>query len=82
MEPTYEPGDTLLGLHWFAPRRGRVVVARTAGGRPLIKRLAAVDRVKGTVILLGDNPAASTDSRHFGPLPDSALEAVIIARLP
>jgi len=79
MRPAYAPGDTLLGWRWFRPRPGRVVVARAADGRPLIKRIAAIGA--GTVTLLGDNAAASTDSRTLGPFARTALEAVIIARL-
>jgi nickel-type superoxide dismutase maturation protease len=57
---------------------GDVVVAR----RPdrleveMIKRIQAIDQ-KGNVILAGDNPDASTDSRHFGPV----TRALILARV-
>lgn len=78
MLPSYRPGDTLLGLRWFTPRRGQVVVA-THAGRPLIKRLAAISG--DHVTLLGDNLAHSTDSRHFGPIPRTQLKAKIIAKL-
>jgi type IV secretory pathway protease TraF len=78
MQPTCVPGDTLVGLRWFRPREGQVVVIRR--DRPLIKR---IDRLYDTQVrLLGDNPTHSTDSRHFGPVPRSQLEAVIIAKLP
>jgi phage repressor protein C with HTH and peptisase S24 domain len=85
MLPTYQPGDTLLGWRWFRPRAGQVVVARQAG-RPLIKRVARLEPLTsatpgGAVWLLGDNPAASTDSRHFGAVDRRALEARIILRL-
>jgi type IV secretory pathway protease TraF len=78
MQPTCLPGDTFVGLRWFRPRVGQVVVIRR--DRPLIKRIQHLsdDRVH----LLGDNPAHSTDSRHFGPVPRSHLEAVIIMKLP
>ncbi len=78
MLPTYQPGDTLLGLRWFSPRAGQVVVAMHQG-RPLIKRIAKLD--SHGVWLEGDNPGRSTDSRHFGPLAPSRLEARIVARL-
>jgi signal peptidase I len=78
MLPTYRPGDLLLGLRWFRPRPGHVVVAEQAG-RMLVKRLAAV--TGGQMTLLGDNLAHSNDSRHFGPLPQSHLRAKIIAKL-
>jgi phage repressor protein C with HTH and peptisase S24 domain len=78
MQPGYEPGDTLLGLRWFRPRPGQVVVLRR--DRPLIKRVGRLD--DGRVWLLGDNRAHSTDSRHFGPVREFELEARIIAKLP
>jgi hypothetical protein len=34
--------------------------------RELVKRVASVDRAAGTVVLAGDAPDASTDSRTFG----------------
>ena len=77
MLPTYKPNDTLLGWHWFRPRVGQVVVARR--GRPLIKRITKIE--PGRVWLQGDNLVGSTDSRHFGPVARTQVEAVIIARL-
>jgi nickel-type superoxide dismutase maturation protease len=50
-------------------RVGDVVVARRPD-RPeleIIKRIQAIG-VDGTVFLVGDNPASSTDSRQFGPV--------------
>ena len=79
MSPTYEPGDLLLGWRGpFRPRPRQVVVARQ-GSRPIIKRVAAVGP-GGCLTLRGDNAAASTDSRHFGDLPRTQLEAVIILK--
>jgi nickel-type superoxide dismutase maturation protease len=78
MQPTHQPGDTLLGLRWFALRPGQVVVARQAG-RPIIKRVAAIDA--SGIHLAGDHPARSTDSRHFGPVSRAQIEARIIAKL-
>jgi len=78
MLPTYRPGDTLLGLRWFTPRAGQVVVAAWAG-RPIIKRITAID--SSAITLTGDNPSASTDSRHFGPIQKNQLQAKIIGKL-
>ncbi len=82
MLPTYLPGDTVLGLAWFVPAVGQVVVARlpvtpAAPARRIIKRIIRLE--PNRVWLQGDNPAASTDSRDFGPVDLSALEAVILA---
>lgn len=92
MRPTYAPGDTLLGWRWFRPRAGQVVVAIGPHGRPVIKRVSRLVRAPDAPVgsqaanipavwLLGDNPAASTDSRHFGAIPRRQLVARIIARL-
>lgn len=79
MQPTYQPGDTLLGWRWpTQPRVGRVVVAHQSG-RLIIKRVAATS--PQGIELRGDNPADSTDSRHFGLVPARGLKAVIIAKL-
>lgn len=78
MQPTYQAGDTLLGWRWFRPQVGQVVVVWHE--RPLIKR---VDRLEADAVwVLGDNFAQSTDSRQFGPISISRLEAVIIGKLP
>ena len=77
MLPTYQPGDLLLGWRWFRPRPGRVVVAWRQ--QPLIKRIIRL--TPDGVWLEGDNTAASTDSRSFGPVEVGRLEAVIISKL-
>jgi nickel-type superoxide dismutase maturation protease len=77
MRPAYAPGDLLLGWRWFRPRAGQVVVIHRE--RPLVKR---IKRVQAEAVWIeGDNAAASTDSRAFGPVPRAQLEAVIVARL-
>lgn len=78
MLPGYAPGDVLLGLHWFRPRPGQVVVALHSG-KHLIKRLIRVD--PDGIWLEGDNAAHSTDSRHYGLLRKNQLRAKIIAKL-
>jgi len=70
MRPALEPGDRLLVLRLLRPRPGDVVavVDPRDGERVMVKRVAAVDPDDGRVTVLGDNPAASTDSRMFGPV--------------
>lgn len=84
MEPALREGDRLL----TRPARpadvivGRVVVvADPADHRHLvIKRVAAVEH--DAVTVLGDHAAASTDSRHWGPVPRDAIRRVVIRRWP
>lgn len=65
MLPTLRPGDRLLCLPVRRLRNGDIVAVRDPrDGRLLVKRVAAVDGDDVTVV--GDNPAASTDSRTFG----------------
>lgn len=59
-----------------ALRVGDVVVARRPD-RPeleIIKRITAID-ADGAIILAGDNPDFSTDSRQFGPVPRDLILA-------
>ena len=74
MIPNLQPGDELLvdsrAYRHYSPQVGDVVVAR----RPdrtnvtIIKRVASVEQ-DGRLVLLGDNPTSSTDSRSFGLVP-------------
>ena len=80
MTPSLQPGDRLvvMGPPWWRPPwppPGTVVAVRDPRipQRLLIKRVVAVDRGAGTFEVTGDNPAASTDSRTFGPVPRSLL---------
>ena len=84
MLPTLAPGTRLLTLpaRLLPPTVGRIVVVEDPA-RPqhrVIKRVADLDR--GTAVVLGDNPSASTDSRVWGPLPVSAIRRVALARWP
>lgn len=73
MLPALAPGDRLVVLRVGRARVGDVVEVgdpRTPA-RTLVKRVAALGPEGVTV--LGDNPAASTDSRVLGPLPPAAI---------
>jgi nickel-type superoxide dismutase maturation protease len=74
MEPTVREGDWLLVRRLRRrPRVGERVVAADPRepARLLVKRVSAVagDRIS----VAGDHPDRSTDSRHFGALPVSAI---------
>ena len=83
MLPHLAPGQEVLIV---APRHdgrppqvGDVVVIRHPG-QPETLILKRVGHIlpDGECVLLGDNPAASTDSRDFGPvLPDQILGRVV-----
>ena len=80
MEPTLGPGDRLLVLRAPRIRAGDLVAARDprAGGRVLVKRVSAV--LEHGVVLRGDNPEASTDSRVFGAVPTRAVLGRVVRR--
>ncbi len=83
MSPLLADGDFLLCRRLrsgYAVRAGEIVVVEQPDrlGFLLVKR--AVRRVPGGWWVEGDNPAASDDSRTFGPVPDELVVARAIAR--
>jgi nickel-type superoxide dismutase maturation protease len=80
MAPTLRPGDRLLVARWPRLRPGHVIALRDPrrSSRILVKRLVAVDGEHLTV--MGDNPDASTDSRHFGAVPKAAVLGLVVYR--
>jgi nickel-type superoxide dismutase maturation protease len=80
MRPALEPGDRLLLVRRRSYRPGAVVaVADPRGGRLLVKRVAAV-QPDGRVVVAGDDPDASTDSRTFGPVPRALVRGEAVHR--
>ncbi len=78
MSPTLSDGDVVLVSFRARPRPGAVVLVRwpQRPGQLSVKRV--VGRHGDGWWVLGDNPDASTDSRHLGP---AHPIAVVIARL-
>ncbi len=63
-----KPGDIALANH---PYRAHLKI---------LKRIAAIES-NGDLILLGDNPAQSTDSRAFGAISAEHLIGKVVCRL-
>src|SRR5438309_10077625 len=83
MVPALRHGDQVVV--WWArrprPTSGAVVLVELPGERGLgIKRLRRVEP-SGQLWVEGDNPAGSTDSRHFGAVPGHALRGRVVLRL-
>ncbi len=80
MRPTLEPGDRLVLSRLRRARVGDLVAVSDPRqpGRMVVKRLVEVTPLGFTV--LGDNPAASTDSRAFGPVSPGALRGRVVYR--
>lgn len=80
MAPTYGNGDWLVVGNGWPIRLGKTVLARDPRqpSRRIVKRVVELSR-QG-VWLLGDNPAASTDSRVFGWVPFALVSGPILFR--
>jgi nickel-type superoxide dismutase maturation protease len=74
MTPTLYPGDQLLLLRTRHARAGDLVVVRDPRepSREVVKRLVRVT-AEGDLVVAGDNPEMSTDSRIYGPVPRDHL---------
>jgi phage repressor protein C with HTH and peptisase S24 domain len=75
MKPTYRNGQTVLVSLVRNFKVGDVVVA-VNGNREVLKRITKIDY--GKVFLEGDNKDNSTDSRDYGWLPETRIQAKVI----
>lgn len=71
MLPTLSPGQGILSFNWAyvfsKPKIGDLVVVKH-DGKEIIKRMTKIPDRGKMIMLAGDNPKQSTDSRHFGPI--------------
>lgn len=75
MLPTLMPGQLVVGRRTDALRPGDVVIVSHNG----LEKIKRIERTQGDLLyLLGDNPAASTDSRSFGWVQASAIVAKVV----
>ncbi len=91
MRPTLEPGDWALAIgsaHGRRPRPGDIVVLEHPGrpGFELVKRVTEVRSSRSPesgdrpieLWVEGDDPASSTDSRHFGAVDGSRVRGRLV----
>ena len=83
--PTLLPGDRVLVWRGVGPVRPPIrvgdlvaVVDPRDPGRLMVKRVAG--RHGPEFLVRGDNEAASTDSRHFGPVGAAGIRGRVIYR--
>jgi signal peptidase I len=90
MEPVLQEGDLVIVDIWSyrhrPPREGEIVLlyGQQQAGRALVKRVVepppSGDVGRSEIWLLGDNRAMSSDSRHFGSVPASAVQGRVVWR--
>jgi nickel-type superoxide dismutase maturation protease len=82
MSPALNDGDAVLIKRQSTAANGDIVLVRHPykTNVKIIKRLGGFDE-NGAMILEGDNPAESTDSRTFGPVPIKCLIGKVTCRL-
>lgn len=94
MLPTLEPGDRVVVWRGARLRTGDLVALTDprAPERTMVKRIAAspggragfadgsVVTAGGGYVVTGDNPAFTTDSRHFGPIGSEAIQGRLVYR--
>ena len=82
MAPSLLPGDRLLmrKISGRAPGVGQIVLLEDPRDpeRLLIKRIGSVEGDQ--LWVFGDNQAASSDSRVFGPVHRSSIRSVLVRR--
>jgi len=84
MEPGLQHGDRVLVDRWTyrqrPPQVGEVVLVLGPSSRPMVKRAARVEPGSYAVWVLGDNAAASNDSRRFGGVPWASVRGRVVFR--
>jgi signal peptidase I len=83
MSPTYRHGDRLLIRRTSTVRSGDCVVYsdKTAGRRDTLVVKRAVEVSGRQMLVLGDNPGRSYDSRHFGRIDVDRVRGVVLRRM-
>ncbi len=76
MEPYVKSGALVIARGFFMRLKKYDVVVVQQNGIEKIKRILHIRH--GELFLIGDNPTKSTDSRHFGWIPQSQVIGKVI----
>lgn len=75
MAPSLQPGQLVVGRTTRELSPGDVVIVSHDG----LEKIKRIERQQGDLLyLLGDNPAASTDSRNFGWVQAASIVAKVV----
>lgn len=79
MWPTLNEGDVVLVKRTLFAREGDIVLAKHPyrSSVKIVKRVAEV-LPDGALILKGDNPVESTDSRSFGSISQGDVVGIVV----
>lgn len=74
MMPVFCPGQLIVASGWSRISIGDIIIF-DHGGKEKVKRVVALSG--DSIEVLGDNLAASTDSRHYGTIDRESVKAVV-----
>lgn len=82
MNPTLKDGEAVLIDRTAKIEIGDIVIAKhpVEQRSEIVKRVASINE-RGHYFLVGDNPADSNDSRHFGAVTKEYIKGKVVARL-
>jgi nickel-type superoxide dismutase maturation protease len=75
MVPILPPGTLVYAWRWYRSLKPQKVIIFIRENRETVKRIDHID--EGGLYVLGDHPETSTDSRHYGTIPTTAVEGIV-----
>jgi hypothetical protein len=76
MVPVLPPGTLVYAWRWYRKLKPQKVIIFLRQNRETIKRIDTID--DSGIFVLGDHTETSTDSRHYGVIPQESVEGVVI----
>lgn len=76
MVPVLPPGTLVIGIRWYFTLKAGKVIIFNRDSRETIKRIDHTDPTG--LFVLGDHPETSTDSRHYGPIPQTDVKSLVV----